>query len=191
MRHYADLIANANHEVFIATNYWEDSHSARLVTDSLRELSKRCEGKDPVIVKLMYDRGTPAQVVKNHAAVEPDAWEKVGLPSRDEIKNISLQVVNYHRPVLGTFHAKYLIVDRKVACLNSNNIQDRPNVEMMIHLEGPIVDSFYDMALFSWSNALDPQLPLLKNPLIQRNDYTFGHDNEHLKCELLPASTRD
>lgn len=24
---------------------------------------------------------------------------------------------------MGTFHAKYLIVDRKVACLNSNNIQ--------------------------------------------------------------------
>ena len=94
MRHYADLIANAKHEVFIATNYWEHSYSSDLVSDSLRELSKRCEGRDPVIVKLMYDRGTPTQAIKNHATVEPDGWEKVGLPHRDEIKNISLQVVN-------------------------------------------------------------------------------------------------
>jgi phosphatidylserine/phosphatidylglycerophosphate/cardiolipin synthase-like enzyme len=30
---------------------------------------------------------------------------------------------NFHRVLLGTFHAKFLIVDRKVALINSNNIQ--------------------------------------------------------------------
>lgn len=30
---------------------------------------------------------------------------------------------NFHRVLLGTFHAKFLVVDRKVALLNSNNIQ--------------------------------------------------------------------
>lgn len=32
---------------------------------------------------------------------------------------------NFHRVLLGTFHAKFLIVDRKVALLNSNNIQGK------------------------------------------------------------------
>lgn len=32
---------------------------------------------------------------------------------------------------------------------------------MMVRVEGPIVDSFYDMALISWNTALDGQLPLI------------------------------
>lgn len=39
-----------------------------------------------------------------------------------------------------------MIVDRKVTLVNSDNIQDRANMEMMVHLEGPIVDSLYDTA---------------------------------------------
>lgn len=41
--------------------------------------------------------------------------------------------------------------------------KDRVNVEMMTHIEGPIVDSFYDMALLSWSAALEPPFPLLSH----------------------------
>jgi phosphatidylserine/phosphatidylglycerophosphate/cardiolipin synthase-like enzyme len=52
------------------------------------------------------------------------------LPPPEELPNISLQVINFHRPLLGTFHQKALVVDRKVALLNSNNIQDRPNIEV-------------------------------------------------------------
>ena len=65
---------------------------------------------------------------------------------------------------MGTFHAKYMIVDRRIACVSSNNIQDRVNLEMNIHLEGPIVDAFYDMALLSWAEPMNPPLPLLQNP---------------------------
>ena len=35
---------------------------------------------------------------------------------------------------------------------------------MMVHLEGPIVDSFYEMALITWNIALNPALPLLNRP---------------------------
>ena len=35
---------------------------------------------------------------------------------------------------------------------------------MMVHLEGPIVDSFYDMALCSWAKPLEPTLPCLNDP---------------------------
>jgi hypothetical protein len=57
-----------------------------------------------------------------------------------------------------------MIVDRRIACLSSNNIQDRVNIDMNVHLEGPIVEAFYDMALLNWGEKMDPSLPLLLNP---------------------------
>jgi hypothetical protein len=73
-----------------------------------------------------------------------------------------------------------LIVDRKVALVNSNNIQDRPNVEMMIHLEGPIVDSLYDTALISWFRPMHPPLPLIGSRYRPpEGGYKFGMDNEY------------
>lgn len=75
-----------------------------------------------------------------------------------------MQVINYHRPIFGTFHAKFMIVDRRVALLQSNNIQDNDNLEMMVRVEGAIVDSLYDTALISWGKALEPPLPMLDSP---------------------------
>ncbi|KAL5533428.1 hypothetical protein ACEPAF_5204 [Sanghuangporus sanghuang] len=185
MRHYADLIANAQHEVFIATNYLENSHSSQLVSDALRALSRRGveekrSDEQKIVVKIVYDRGTVSQIIHNHALVPPTKWESVGLPRPEDLKGIRIEIVNYHRPPLGTFHAKYLIVDRKIACINSNNIQDRPNVEMCLHLEGPIVDSFYDVALFSWFNKLEPPFPLLSK-VPARGWYNFGDANKSLQ----------
>ncbi|KAF8515685.1 hypothetical protein BU17DRAFT_76795 [Hysterangium stoloniferum] len=181
MRHYRNLIANAETEVMIATNYWEFSYSSSLVHDALIELSKRNEGKPTKpVVKLIYDRGNPKQAFKNHQRVPPESWEAVGLPKKEEIPNIEFEVLNYHRPIMGTFHAKYMIVDRKIACLNSNNIQDRVNVEMMTHIEGPIVDAFYDMSLLSWSEALQPPLPLINGRLPDNESYKFGEENLYI-----------
>lgn len=97
----------------------------------------------------MWDRGSPSQAITNHVRVTPETWTKLDLPAPSEVPNLSLEVINYHRPLLGTFHQKAMVIDRKVAILNSNNIQDRPNVEMMVHLEGPVVDSIYDVLLLS------------------------------------------
>jgi hypothetical protein len=187
MRHYAELIVRAEAEIILATNYWEDSASSSVMADALRRLSKRVEarGGAKVVVKLLYDRGNLKQAVKNRIFVKPVYWSRIGLPTEDEIPGVTLEVINYHRPLLGTFHAKYLIVDRRVACLNSNNVQDRPNVEMMVQLEGPVVDSIYDMALISWSNAMNPPLPLLTKVPTYPIIYKFGQDNEDLRCALL------
>lgn len=40
-------------------------------------------------------------------------------------------------------------------------------MEMMTHIEGPIVDSFYDMSLCSWHNELKPPLPSYNSPAAQ------------------------
>lgn len=89
--------------------------------------------------------------------------------------------------MLGTFHAKYMVVDRRVALLNSNNIQDRCNVEMMTHLEGPIVDSMYDMALLSWHIALTPPPPLIGKETTGSDEggYKFGMENRYASTRWL------
>ena len=39
----------------------------------------------------------------------------VGLPSWRELPNVNLEVINFHRPALGTFQAKFMLADRRVA----------------------------------------------------------------------------
>lgn len=191
MQHYYDTIVNAQHEAFIATNYWQVGNAASKLVAALRELSRRsAERGTKVVVKLMYDRGALGQLKENHLLVTEEQWtaEQIKLPPRSELPGLHFEVVNYHRPVFGTFHAKYAVIDRRIALLNSNNIQDMPNMEMMIHLEGPIVDSFYDVALLSWERALTPHLPLLKGPNavdrdLQKDPYKFGKDHALIACK--------
>jgi hypothetical protein len=71
----------------------------------------------------MYDRGSWEQLWNSHAPVMPEKWSSIDLPKQEEVPGIDLEVINFHRVLLGTFHAKFLVVDRKVALLNSNNIQ--------------------------------------------------------------------
>lgn len=55
-------------------------------------------------------------------------------------------------------------------------MQDRPNVEMMVQLEGPVVDSLYDVALISWSLSLAPPLPCVTDaPMV--GETVFGKEN--------------
>lgn len=68
-----------------------------------------------------------------------------------------------------------------LALINSNNIQDRVNVEFMVHVEGPIVQGFYDMALVSWHLMLDPPLPLLTPGFKASGAASFGHDHPVLR----------
>lgn len=59
------------------------------------------------------------QIVDEEEATSP----KVRLPAKEEIPNIDLEIVNYHVAWMGTLHSKFMIVDRKIALLESNNIQ--------------------------------------------------------------------
>lgn len=62
-QHMSNCIARAKREVFLATNYWKHSEATLLITNSLKELSRRAgERGEKVVVKVMYDRGNPKQV---------------------------------------------------------------------------------------------------------------------------------
>ncbi|KAA6406800.1 MAG: hypothetical protein FRX48_09524 [Lasallia pustulata] len=166
-RHMSNCIARAEKEVFLATNYWKASDASTLITNSLKELSRRAgERGEKAVVKIIYDRGNAKQLIDNHQTVSEKEYTgpNIKIPPPHEIPHIDMQVVNYHRPIFGTFHSKYMVVDRKIAILSSNNIQDNDNLEMMTHIEGPIVDSFYDMSLASWHNELKPPLPSHNSP---------------------------
>jgi phosphatidylserine/phosphatidylglycerophosphate/cardiolipin synthase-like enzyme len=177
MAHMANLIVRADKEVFLATNYWINSVASSYITEALKELSRRAKERGTkVVVKIIYDRGSPKQLVEPHYFVGKKEYlsKAVNLPPPEEIPNLDMQVMNFHTPMLGTFHCKYMVVDRKYAVLQSNNVQDNDNVEMMIHLEGPIVDSMYDMALISWNKKLEPPLPSHNTPAAQGGLGSFG-----------------
>ncbi|KAL2070490.1 hypothetical protein VTL71DRAFT_13516 [Oculimacula yallundae] len=182
MRHMSNLIVRAEKEVILATNYWQNSVASKYITNAMRELSRRAgERGERIVFKLEYDRGSAKQALNNHMSVSPKDYmgTAVNIPAPEDIPFIDLEVVNFHRPMVGTFHCKYMIVDRKYAVLQSNNIQDNDNMEMMTHLEGPIVDSLYDMALISWNNKLDPPLPSANSPASQGGISSFQSDNHN------------
>lgn len=169
----SNLIVRAEEEVYLATNFWQNGVASKYITNALRELSRRAgERGATVVVKIIYDRGSPRQLLEPHYAVPESEYTgaAVGLPARHEIPHVDLQVTNYHRPLLGTFHSKYMVVDRRVAVVQSNNIQDNDNLEMMVQVEGPIVDSLYDMALLSWHKKLEPPLPMIDSPAAMCGD---------------------
>lgn len=191
MRHYADVIVQAEREVFLTTNYWEASTSAKVITDALRELDRRAGKRgQKVVVKIVYDRGNLGQLSDPHQIVPVKEYtgDKVKLPKPEDVPNLSLEVCNYHKPVLGTMHGKWMCVDRRVALINSNNIQDRVNVEMMTQIEGQIVQGFYDLCLITWHHAMNPPLPLLSNPPKERDTFDFGSDHAQIANQDLEAS---
>jgi phosphatidylserine/phosphatidylglycerophosphate/cardiolipin synthase-like enzyme len=171
MRHYYDVIVRARKEILLCTMYWEKSECANIIGKAFRDLSKRAGAENRhIIIKLMMDRPKITNAIHYHSIIPPSKWSCYDIPTQEEIPNISLEVHNYHRGILGTFHAKFLIVDRKVVLLNSNNIQDRPNLEMMSHYEGDIVNSFYDTFIISWWLPFQPNLLCLNdNPSTKQN----------------------
>lgn len=60
----------------------------------------------------------------------------------------------------------------------------------MSHLEGPVVDSFYEIALHSWYNRLSPPLPCMSTPYTPPpGGYLFSHDNPFFDdIEVLKAA---
>lgn len=62
-RHMSNLIARAEHEIYLATNYWMTSEGSKLISHAFRELSDRAGRRGTkVVAKVIYDRGNAKQV---------------------------------------------------------------------------------------------------------------------------------
>ncbi|KAK1989710.1 phospholipase D/nuclease [Colletotrichum falcatum] len=187
VRHMSNLIVRAEKEVILATNFWQNGAASKYITNAIKEASRRAgERGIRITMKVLYDRGSPKQLFEPHYIVPEKEYtgKAVGLPSKQEIPNVDLEVMNYHDPMLGTFHSKFMVVDRKIGVVQSNNIQDNDNLELMVHVEGPIVDSLYDMALLTWHKKLDPPLPTIETPAALGELGSFGlNDNSIFTAE--------
>ncbi|KAM5349830.1 hypothetical protein ACJ41O_006335 [Fusarium nematophilum] len=162
VRHLSNLIVRAEKEVLFITCTWSPSLAQQLVKSALIELSRRAGSRGQrVVVKIMYDKPSLANVLGPHQHIEPQVYTSgpIQLPDPEDVPHLDLEVASLHKFVLGTQHAKFCIVDRKIAAVMSNNMEDNDNMEMMVHVEGPIVDSIYDAALITWNDAFQPGLP--------------------------------
>lgn len=189
--HYYNCIVKAQKEVILLTNYWQHGENVNRISDALRELNRRTAARGgSVVIKIMWDRGprTPADLFRKRQIVPPGKWHGQGLPAPDELSHVTLEVLNYHEPPLGTFHAKLLLVDRRIALVNSNNIQDRPNLEACVHLEGNIVNAVYEVALLSWGRAPNPPLPCIDSPAPRDPRGAFRHLESENKSEHAAES---
>jgi phosphatidylserine/phosphatidylglycerophosphate/cardiolipin synthase-like enzyme len=161
-RHCAQVIQEARREVFFVTCVWSPSDFQQSIKNALIELSKRAGDRgERVTVRVIYDQASPWHMFETHQKLKPEAYDNkhVQLPKPGEIPHLDLHVLSLHTVFLGTLHAKFCVVDGKTALIMSNNIEDNQNLEMLTHLEGPIVDSVYDTALITWSKTLDETSP--------------------------------
>lgn len=157
IRHCSNLIARAEREVFFISCSWAPSVAQRLIRNAIVELSRRAVARGQrVTVNVMYDAAGLANITGSHHILKPSSYSSkpVLLPSPEEIPNVDLSVASLHVLPFGTLHAKFCVVDRKVAAVMSNNMEDNDNMEMMVHLEGPIVNSILDTALITWDKSL-------------------------------------
>ncbi|KAF7561661.1 hypothetical protein G7046_g2483 [Stylonectria norvegica] len=193
IRHCSNLIVRAEKEVFFITCEWSPSIAQRLINAALVELSYRAgERGQPVVVRIMYDKPGAAHAIAARQHVKPStyAFDPIQLPSPEQIPNLNLHVISMHTMLLGTLHAKFCVVDRKAAAVMSNNMEDNDNMEMMTHVEGPIVDSLYDAALLTWNDYL--QQPILSHQAsIGSSDGCLGRNAQDNLQTGRPGSLND
>ena len=64
----ANCTARAEREVYLATNFWMLSEASTIITNSIRELSRRAAARNQrVVMKVIYDRGNVKQVESTYA----------------------------------------------------------------------------------------------------------------------------
>jgi hypothetical protein len=70
MRHMSNMIVRAEKEVYLATNYWQNSVASAYITNAMKELSARAGKRgEKIVMKIIYDRGSPKQLLEPHYIV--------------------------------------------------------------------------------------------------------------------------
>jgi hypothetical protein len=70
MRHMSNMIVRAEKEVYLATNYWQNSVASTYITNAMKELSARAGKRgERIVMKIIYDRGSPKQLFEPHYIV--------------------------------------------------------------------------------------------------------------------------
>jgi len=165
LHYYITQMLQTKTEILLSAGFWdEDSANAKIFVQGLVLLNQKLLRERPgqrITVKILWDRG-PSSLVKTQTHVSGEKLREL-FPLGD-MEMIDLEVVNYHKPVLGVLHIKYLIIDREHLFMHSNNLHDKANMELSVHLQGEIVNSYYDTFLINWGLPLTSPLPLINIP---------------------------
>lgn len=147
IRFHCRLIENATKEILLTTSYWEGSSmSAFMIFCSLKSVLSR---RPHVKVRIVVDNGKAKNLRYNVRWIRKMDYKKeLGLVL-DPTWNVLAKSV--HIPLLGTMHAKFLVVDSETVIISSNNVQDRPNVELAVSLKGNVCQSFVDIFRRIWN----------------------------------------
>lgn len=191
IRHCANLIASAEREVLFVTCAWSPSVAQRLVRGALLELSRRSgDSGRRVKARLMYDAAGLSNLSDSRHKLSQKAItaKSMGLPGPDEIPHVDLEVMSVHTIPLGTLHSKFCVVDGKVAAVMSNNMADNDNLEMMVHLEGPIVESIRDSAIITWYEQMNETNPQFESGATSGDDVKTLQNGSHDQKEALEAA---
>jgi hypothetical protein len=77
-RHMSNVIARAEEEVYLATNFWMHSEPTMLITNAIRELSKKAVAMNRrIVVKIIYDRGSAKQASSPKPVFRPSLTSTV------------------------------------------------------------------------------------------------------------------
>eukprot|EP00026_Physarum_polycephalum_P003289 Phypoly_transcript_03299.p1 GENE.Phypoly_transcript_03299~~Phypoly_transcript_03299.p1 ORF type:complete len:737 (+),score=104.43 Phypoly_transcript_03299:201-2411(+) len=196
--HYRDCIVNAEKEILFAAGFWKVGKATDIITKAFRELNRRVaeRGGPKVLIKIIWGRPT-----FHHRKNTHKEKVKLAIPTPTECPFIDIETMDGNKMPLGAFHVKYLLVDRKMILLTSSNIQGKRNVEFVAHMEGKIVDSYYNLFQKQWGLEFVPPLYLTNVPAPPKSNFPFGKEvhgpcifhSEHaevpmLLCNKLPNS---
>eukprot|EP01112_Ceratiomyxa_fruticulosa_P005373 TRINITY_DN1599_c1_g1_i1.p1 TRINITY_DN1599_c1_g1~~TRINITY_DN1599_c1_g1_i1.p1 ORF type:complete len:524 (+),score=59.51 TRINITY_DN1599_c1_g1_i1:189-1760(+) len=166
IRYIAKCMLNAEKEILFSTGFWkDDSKSAKLVRDGFIALNNVLQQKNgnKITVKMMWCRGQHRRSVHTQAAVNKKVLDNINVPTL-ECPYLDFEAMDFYRLFLGVLHFKFMIIDRRTLLIFSNNINDKPNVEMCVHLEGDIVNSYYDTFVINWGKKFSTLPPCINDP---------------------------
>lgn len=146
----SSIIASAESEVLFVTCFWAPSKSREVFSDALRTLSERrlaSGAKDKVKVRIGFSSSGVWQKLSHPSTPRgkeylPETWEKLGLPSLQELEGLDVGVRSIFYLPFSVLHGKFCIVDRKVLVLPSSNVSWEVWGECASIFEGGIVNTF-------------------------------------------------
>ncbi|CAM6053937.1 unnamed protein product [Sphagnum tenellum] len=143
-----------------------------MISLALRRTLVLCKN---VVVKILVDNGKKGNLtVKNNVRIiEKEQWrDELGLTFDGVLLGENVTAKSIHIPVVGTMHAKFLVVDGKRCVVSSNNVQDRPNTEMSVVMDGDICKGLRDVFYKLWNS--------------DASDYPFTFANGDLRSPSAP-----
>ena len=146
IRLYCNAIESARKEILISTSFWEgDSLSAHMICSAIKHVVK-CKN---IPVRIIVDNGNIKNIFKTNRVIDNEGMAALGFHGLN-LDDHDILMRSIHLPIFGTIHCKFMVIDREIAILSSNNIQDRPNIELGIQLRGSAVCGFIDMFRKLW-----------------------------------------